>query len=74
MTECESTSPGIPNRNYNYHDHTNDSQATTGRVDQVIVPAEPPEFGPAAARALIRLLVAVHHRRQSTADISMEES
>jgi hypothetical protein len=73
MTECESIFAETLDQHYNFHDHTNDSLAITGRVDEVIVPAEPPEFGPAAARALIRLLVAVHRRRQAAAETPREE-
>jgi hypothetical protein len=40
---------------------------------RVIVPQEPPEFGPAAARALLRLLIAVHAKHTGMTNPSGEE-
>jgi hypothetical protein len=36
----------------------------------VIVPPQPPEFGPAAARALLQLLITIHQSRHNDADPS----
>jgi len=73
MKEYESPFQVTPDQNYNHHDDPNYSQTTTGGMHQVIVPPGPPEFRPAAARALIRLLIAVHRRRQLTADRHTED-
>ena len=73
MKESTSQFPEPSIRNYNQHDDTAVTETTRGDVRRVIVPPDPPEFGPAAARALLRLLRAVHRRRGETADTSGEE-
>lgn len=60
MTGSESPIPATPAR---ISTHNNDITGTPAESVRVIVPREPPEFGPAAARALLRLLVAIHAKR-----------
>jgi hypothetical protein len=73
MTESASQLPAAPIQDYNHHDIPAATETLAGDVQQVITPSDPPEFGPAAARALLRLLLAVHRKRTSTADTSGEE-
>jgi hypothetical protein len=63
MTKSESQFPDQRIPEYNQHNERPSAMATQSDVKQVIVPPDPPEFGPAAARALLRLLLAVHRRR-----------
>lgn len=39
---------------------------------RVIIPPNPPEFGPAAALALLRLLVEIHRQRKEIPDNPVE--
>jgi hypothetical protein len=48
-------------------------EAAPSGVREVIVPAEPPTFTPAAARALLRLLLAVHEKRTRQSNPSRKE-
>jgi hypothetical protein len=52
---------------------TPEGRRTPEGTPRVIVPPTPPDFGPAAARALIRLLIAVH-RKHTNADNPSEET
>jgi hypothetical protein len=73
MPESVSPSPTEPIAIYNYDVDTTQSQTVAGDIQRVIVPSEPPEFGPAAARALLRLLIAVHRKHTAVPDPSPEE-
>jgi hypothetical protein len=73
MAESASPSPTEPIQIYNYDSDTTEPYTVAGDIQRVIVPPEPPEFGPAAARALLRLLIAVHRKRTAVADPSPEE-
>ena len=68
MTESASPSPTGPIQTYNYDVDPTKPQTVADDVQRVIIPAQPPEFGPAAARALLRLLVAVHRSRAAATD------
>ena len=48
---------------YNPNNETPQPQAGRSETPQVILPDEPPQFTPAAARALIRLLITLHRQR-----------
>jgi hypothetical protein len=50
------------------------ARTTPAETVRVIVPPTPPEFGPAAARALIRLVIAVHSKRAPNSDHPGEET
>lgn len=69
-----STSPMGPIHNYNHDVDTTGPQTVADDVQRVIVPPQPPEFGPAAARALLRLLIAVHRKRTALTNPSPEDS
>jgi hypothetical protein len=73
MTESESQFPNPAIRDYNYHDDPTHAETAPDEALHVIVPSDPPEFGPAAARALLRLLLAVHRSRAEANDTSGEE-
>jgi hypothetical protein len=73
MAQSASPHPTGPIRNYNYDADATEPLTVADDIQRVIVPAEPPEFGPAAARALLRLLIAVHRKRAAGADRSPEE-
>jgi hypothetical protein len=73
MPKPESQFPRPPIPEYNQHDKQSSGTEKPGNIRLVVVPPDPPEFGPAAARALLRLLIAVHRRRIETADTSEEE-
>jgi hypothetical protein len=62
MTESLSQFQKTTNQQYNFDDHSPapDTISDNGRV---LVPPDPPSFGPAAARALLSLLLAVHRKR-----------
>jgi hypothetical protein len=66
MTESASPSPMRPIHNYNHDVDTTGPQIVADAVQRVVVPPQPPEFGPAAARALLRLLIAVHANAQQS--------
>jgi hypothetical protein len=65
-----------PNRPPPDYNHIGESQLTESTapsgVVRVITPSDPPVVGPAAARALLRLLIAVQRKRAGTADASRE--
>jgi hypothetical protein len=65
-----------PNSNHR-NDHETDSnsqlEGAPSGVREVIVPAEPPTFTPAAARALLRLLLAVDDKRTGQPNPSRKE-
>jgi hypothetical protein len=73
MPKPESQFPDPHIQEYNQHNKQSSQKKKQGDIRLVIVPPDPPEFGPAAARALLRLLIAVHRRRIETADTSGEE-
>ncbi|MER7457351.1 hypothetical protein [Micromonospora sp. NPDC126480] len=66
--------PDQPTLNYNFSDHP--KETTDSRSDElrVIAPPEPPAFGPVGARALLRLLVAVHGKRSGADHHIVEET
>lgn len=71
---CQTSLP--PNGNHqNDHETDNHSplEAAPSGVREVVVPAEPPTFTPAAARALLRLLLAVHEKRTGQPNPSRKE-
>jgi hypothetical protein len=74
MTDTEKNFQERFNQAYNFDGDTPTATGTPAGVPHVIVPPDPPEFGPAAARALLRLLLAVHHKRRETDKHSGEES
>jgi hypothetical protein len=74
MTESASQSPMGPIHNYNQDGNTTGPQTVADDVQRVIVPPQPPEFGPAAARSLLRLLIAVHRKRTAVTNPSPEDS
>jgi hypothetical protein len=73
MEQAMSQFPDRSIQDYNHLDDPPMIQNVPGGVPQVIVPAAPPEFGPVAARTLLRLLVAVHHARGKHRDTAGEE-
>ena len=70
MTGSESP---IPATSAQASTRNNDIASSPTASVRVVVPREPPEFGPAAARALLRLLVAVHAKRTGMTTPSGEE-
>ncbi len=72
MTESLSQFQKRTNHQYNFDDHSTapDTMSNDGRV---VVPPDPPSFGPAAARALLRLLLAVHRQRGQATEPPGEE-
>jgi len=74
MEQSSSQFPEPAIQEYNCHDDSPGGQnPPSGGTPQVTVPADPPEFGPVAARALLRLLVAVHRVRGKNLDTAGEE-
>ncbi|GAA3741607.1 hypothetical protein GCM10022225_26360 [Plantactinospora mayteni] len=74
MPEFQPDFPDQPVPDYNYDgDSGTTDTASLGEL-RVIVPPDPPEFGPAAALALLRLLVAVHRQRKEIPNDPMEET
>lgn len=72
MTPSTIPFPQECNQHYNQYE-TTEMRNEPGSVRRVIVPPEPPEFGPAAARALLRLLVAVHRKRAGAPNPASED-
>lgn len=74
MEQSLSQFPDPAIQDYNCHDDWPGGQnRSSGGTPLVIVPADPPQFGPVAARALLRLLVAVHRTRGESRDTAEEE-
>jgi hypothetical protein len=74
MSESASPSPTGSIHNYNHDVDTTGPQTVADDVQRVIVPPQPPEFGPSSARALLRLLIAVHRKRTAGTNPSPEDS
>ena len=57
----------VPSTDLNDDSGNDDKQASASALPddavKIIVPSHPPDFGPTAVRALLRLLVAVHRKR-----------
>ncbi|MFC6568618.1 hypothetical protein [Actinoplanes utahensis] len=49
----------------NGYDGISGSTGSPSNDHDVIVPPLPPEFGPAAARSMLRLLVSIHRKQKS---------
>jgi hypothetical protein len=66
-------SPNTAKHDYNRNGETQstDTTAQSGAV-RVITPPDPPVLDPAAARALLRLLIAVHRKRAGATGASRE--
>lgn len=63
MKSTPSETPENNNPDYNYPDDGNTPDGTRPGTLDVIIPANQPEMGPAAARAFLHLLVEVHRKR-----------
>lgn len=63
-----------PERDYNMNCGPDVTDAASSAGIQVIAPLEPPQFGPAAARALLRLLVEVHRAHCAAVEDLTEET
>ncbi len=74
MSDSQPELPNQIDQDYHSHGSTGTTDAATPGEIQVIVPPAPPAFGPAAARALLRLLVEVHRERSDAAEDPMEET
>ena len=73
MTNESSTTPEMDNHDYNCPgDSTRMNTTGMGRID-VVIPAQITEFDPATARALLRLLVEVHRKRNAEHHHTTEE-
>jgi hypothetical protein len=70
MTQKQPESAGNPISGYNYRTESTHLENTQSDGPTVLVPPQPPEFGPAAARALLQLLIAIHQSRHNGADPS----
>jgi hypothetical protein len=70
MTQKQPESGGKPIPGYNRRTESTHPENTQSDGPTVIVPPQPPEFGPAAARALLQLLITIHHSRHNGADPS----
>jgi hypothetical protein len=70
MTHKRPESAGEPLSDYNYRTEPTHPENTTADGPTVIVPSQPPTFGPAAARALLQLLIAIHRSSDNGADPS----
>jgi hypothetical protein len=73
MDQSTSQFPDPSIHEYNQHDDSPATQTAPDDGQQVIVPTNPPQFGPVAARAMLRLLIAVHRARSNTIDTAGEE-
>lgn len=69
IKENQSDAHVSPIRDYD----DNGSSADIASVPGVIVPPDPPVFGPLAARAFLRLIVEVHRKRVEKAHHSPSE-
>jgi hypothetical protein len=70
-------SPNRPEPDYNDNVEPQLSPQLAGPISlsdtiRVIIPPDPPAWGPAAARALLRLLTAVHRKRAGGTGASRE--
>jgi len=72
MTTAEPEFPGTPIPEYNHDGNSPTIKTPLSDSPYVIVPSDSPDFGPAAARALLRLLITVH-RKRTAARTSGEE-
>jgi hypothetical protein len=70
MPQKQPQSADQPIQGYNCGTESPHPENTASDGLTVIVPPQPPEFGPAAARALLQLLLAIHHDRHNGADPS----
>jgi hypothetical protein len=64
MPQLQPDSPDQADQDYNHDGGSGTADMASGEL-HVIVPPDPPEFGPAAARALLRLLIDVYRNRGS---------
>jgi hypothetical protein len=69
----DGSAPNSNPRNDLETDSSSQPDSAPSGVREVIVPAEPPTFTPAAARALLRLLLAVDHKRTGHPNPSRKE-
>lgn len=73
MKFTPSETSGNNNHDYNCPDDGNTPNGTRPGTLDVIIPANQPELGPAAARAFLHLLVEVHRKRNAANEHLPEE-
>jgi hypothetical protein len=65
--------PNTAEHDYNHNGETQLTEPTApSDAVRVIIPSDPPVLGPAAARALLRLLIAVQRKRTAAGGASRE--
>jgi hypothetical protein len=74
MTRSEPDTPDQPRCDYNCIGVSRETDMTSPGVPRIIVPPDPPEFGPVAARALLRLLISTHQQRTRKESDPSEET